>query len=123
MHIGLNGDHLMIQDTARKFAIDRLAAFAEKLDYGGAKDRSLDNLKAMAEPCFMGLKVESEFGGAECGVIVFSLDVTDIARACAATAVTNSDLNMVAELIATIGTDDQKREHLTRCGLGLPPVS
>ncbi|NQY97646.1 MAG: acyl-CoA dehydrogenase family protein [Henriciella sp.] len=123
MYIGLNDDHLMIQDTARKFATDQLAPIAAELDQGGRKQEFLENLKSMAELGFMGLNVDSEYGGAECGVIAFSLAISEAARACAASAVTMSVTNMVAELIATIGTEDQKREHVTKICSGEYPAA
>lgn len=123
MYIGLNEDHLMIQDTARKFATDQLAPIAAELDQGGAKQELLENLKSMAELGFMGLNVDSEYGGAECGVMAFSLAITEVARACAASAVTMSVTNMVAELIASIGTEDQKREHVSKICSGEYPAA
>ncbi|GAB5458773.1 MAG: acyl-CoA dehydrogenase [Henriciella sp.] len=114
MYIGLNEDHLMIQDTARKFATDQLVPIAAELDRGERKKEFLANLKTMSALGFMGLNVESEYGGAECGVIAFSVAITEVARACAASAVTMSVTNMVAELIATIGTEAQKCEHVTK---------
>ncbi|WP_430405181.1 acyl-CoA dehydrogenase family protein [Hyphomonas sp.] len=113
MLIGLNEDHIMVQDTARKFAVDQLAPIAADLDQGACKNAFLSNLKSMADLGFMGLNVSSDYGGAECGVIAFSLAITEVARGCAASAVTMSVTNMVAELIQAIGTEEQKREHVT----------
>jgi len=45
----------------------------------------------------MGINVKAEYGGSEAGVVAFSLAITEIARACASTAVTMSVNNMVAK--------------------------
>jgi butyryl-CoA dehydrogenase len=65
----------------------------------------------------MGLNVASQYGGSGAGVIAFSVAITEIARACAATAVTTSVTNMVAEVIQAIGNDEQKQLYLPKiCG-------
>jgi alkylation response protein AidB-like acyl-CoA dehydrogenase len=46
--------------------------------------------------------------------VAFSLAITELARACASTAVSVSVSNMVAEVIQAIGTDDQKQEYLPK---------
>ncbi len=123
MYIGLNDDHIMIQDMARKFASDKLEPIAAELDQGRRKDEFLGNLKEMAELGFMGLNVESEYGGADCGVLAFSVAITEVARACASSAVTMSVTNMVAELISAIGTEEQKREYVTKICSGQFPAA
>ena len=66
--------------------------------------RFYDNLKKLAELGFMGLNVKDQYGGTEAGVIAFSVAMTEIARACAATAVTVSVNNMVNEVIQALGS-------------------
>ncbi|MEJ2058800.1 MAG: acyl-CoA dehydrogenase family protein [Desulfofustis sp.] len=69
---------------------------------------------AMSELGFMGLNVSDEYGGAEAGVIAFSLALTEIARACASTAVTVSVNNMVCEVIQALGSDEQKENYIPK---------
>ncbi|MEM6680871.1 MAG: acyl-CoA dehydrogenase family protein [Pseudomonadota bacterium] len=118
MYIGLNEDHILIQDTARKFAQDKLAPLAAALDTGGGHDAFLENLKGLSDLGFMGLNINADYGGAACGVLAFSLAVTEIARACASTAVTMSVTNMVAEVIQAIGSEDQKQLLLPKICTG-----
>ena len=88
----LNEEHILIQDTARRFARDSLAPIAAQLDAGAnpEADRTLflKNLHGLAELGLMGLNVRAEYGGSEAGVVAFSLAITEIARECASTAVT-----------------------------------
>lgn len=114
MDISLNEDQMMIKDMASKFAVSELAPIAAKLDEEGDRGAFLANLKKMAELGFMGLNVDADFGGVEAGTVAFSLAITEVARACAATAVTMSVTNMVAEVIQCIASEQQKSYYLPK---------
>jgi alkylation response protein AidB-like acyl-CoA dehydrogenase len=62
----------------------------------------------------MGLNIKDEFGGTEAGSIAFSVAMTEIARACAATAVTVSVNNMVSEVIQALGSNEQKKRYISK---------
>ncbi|MDD2467215.1 MAG: acyl-CoA dehydrogenase family protein [Desulfobulbus sp.] len=114
MNLDLNEEQKLIQDTARDFAKTELEPVAAKLD--AEKDRStlLTNLKKLAELGFMGLNIKEEYGGSEAGVVSFSVAMTEIARACASTAVTVSVNNMVCEVIQAIGSEEQKNAYIPK---------
>lgn len=112
MNLDLTEEQRLIQDTAREFAAAELAPVAAELDRGEKEEVFFSNLKKLAELGFMGLNIRDEYGGAEAGAIAFSLAVTEIARACASTAVTVSVNNMVNEVIQTLGTEEQKRRYI-----------
>ncbi|OMH35328.1 acyl-CoA dehydrogenase family protein [Motiliproteus sp. MSK22-1] len=114
MDLSLTEEQSLIQDTAKRFAESELAPRAEELDQ--TKDREIikSHCRQLAELGFMGLNVSSEYGGTEAGSIAFSLAVTELAKACASTAVTVSVTNMVAEVIQVMGTEQQKQEHLSK---------
>jgi alkylation response protein AidB-like acyl-CoA dehydrogenase len=114
MNFTLTEDQAMIQDMAKKFAQSELAPVADKLDKEGDRALFLTNLKQLAELGFMGLNIDETYGGANAGTIVFSLAVTEIARACASTAVTMSVTNMVAEVIQAIASEEQKSYYLPK---------
>ena len=117
MDLSLTEEQSMIQDMARKFAQTELAPLAAKLDQEGDRDAFLANLKALAELGFMGLNVKAEYGGTEAGTVVFSLAITEVAKACASTAVTMSVTNMVAEVIQAVASEEQKQQYLPKlCG-------
>jgi len=69
----------------------------------------LANLRKLAELGFMGLNVKEQYGGTEAGVVAFSVAMTEIARACASTAVTVSVNNMVCEVIQAVATKSRER--------------
>lgn len=114
MDLSLTEEQLMIQDMARKFADSELAPVAAELDH--TKDQTLfqHNLSQLAELGFMGLNIRGEYGGVEAGTVAFSLAITELARACASTAVTTSVTNMVAEVIQAVGNETQKNTYLPK---------
>jgi len=105
MFLDLNEEQNLIRETAREFTEAVLAPIAAALDRGEEQDLFLDNLKKLAELGFMGLNVKADYGGSEAGVIAFSVAITEIARACASTAVTVSVNNMVCEVIQAVGSE------------------
>ena len=112
MNLDLTAEQKLIQDTARDFAAAELAPIAAELDRGQNNETFFSNLKKLAELGFMGLNIRDQYGGAEAGAVAFSLAVTEIARACASTAVTVSVNNMVNEVIQALGTEEQKRRYI-----------
>lgn len=122
MNLDLNEEQRLIQETAREFAAVELAPVAGELDRGGDAEVFFANLRKLAELGFMGLNVREQYGGSEAGVVAFSVALTEIARACAATAVTVSVNNMVCEVIQAIGSKEQRRRHIPRICSGEYPA-
>ncbi len=114
MFLDLNEEQNLIRETAREFAEAELAPIAAALDRGEQPELFLDNLKKLAELGFMGLNVKADYGGTEAGVIAFSVALTEIARACASTAVTVSVSNMVCEVIQAVGSEEQRLRYIPR---------
>jgi alkylation response protein AidB-like acyl-CoA dehydrogenase len=114
MFLDLNEEQRLIRETARQFAATELAPVAAALDRGEQQELFLGNLKKLAELGFMGLNVKADYGGSEAGVIAFSVALTEIARACASTAVTVSVNNMVCEVIQAVGTEEQRLNYIPK---------
>jgi alkylation response protein AidB-like acyl-CoA dehydrogenase len=114
MDLELNQEQKLIQDTARDFARTELEPVAARLDQVGDQETFLANLKKLAGLGFMGLNIKDDYGGAQAGMVAFSLAVTEIARACASTAVTVSVNNLVCEVIQSVGTESQKKTHIPK---------
>ncbi|MCF6178895.1 MAG: acyl-CoA dehydrogenase family protein [Geopsychrobacter sp.] len=114
MNLDLNEEQKLIQQTAREFAEAELAPVAAQLDQGGDQQPFFDNLLKLAELGFMGLNVRETYGGAETGVVAFSVALTEIARAYASTAVTLSVNNMVCEVIQAVGNEEQRQKYIPR---------
>lgn len=114
MFLDLNEEQRLIRDTAREFASAELEPLASALDRGEEQEQFLENLRKLAELGFMGLNVSADFGGSETGVIAFSVALTEIAKACASTAVTVSVNNMVCEIIQAVGSEKQRQSYIPR---------
>jgi len=114
MFIELTEEQKLIQDTARDFAMNELEPVADQLDRTKDREILLGNLQKLAELGFMGLNIKEEYGGAEAGVVAFSVAMTEIARACASTAVTVSVNNMVCEVIQAVGNEEQKQKYIPK---------
>jgi alkylation response protein AidB-like acyl-CoA dehydrogenase len=114
MQFSLSEEEYLIQDTARKLAEDKIAPLAETLDRGEGREAFLANLKMLAENGYMGLNVSADHGGTEAGTVAFALAVEEIGRACAATGVTVSVSNMVAEVIQAVGSSEQREAYLLK---------
>lgn len=112
MDFGLSETERMIQATARDYATRVLMPQAAELDRTGRFP--LAELKGLAELGMMGVNVPEEYGGTQAGVVAYSLAMQEVARACASTAVTMSVTNMVAEVIARFGSEDQRRAHVPK---------
>ena len=123
MHIALTEEQHLITKTAQQFSSNELAANAGALDRHEGRDTFLSNLKKLAELGFMGLSVNAEYGGTEAGAVAFSSAITEIAKACASTAVTTSVTNMVAEVIQAVGNEDQKQYFLPKICSGEYPAA
>ncbi|MFT5698642.1 MAG: alkylation response protein AidB-like acyl-CoA dehydrogenase [Desulforhopalus sp.] len=122
MNFDLTEEQKLIQDTAREFASAELEPAAADLDQGGSDTIFYENLKKLAELGFMGLNIKDEYGGSEAGVVAFSVAMTEIARACASTAVTVSVNNMVCEVIQALGSEEQKSYYIEKICSGEYPA-
>ncbi|HEY5269223.1 MAG TPA: acyl-CoA dehydrogenase family protein [Anaerolineales bacterium] len=114
MYLELNEEQKLIQDTARAFAQAELEPVAARLDQTGDQEAFLGNLKKLAELGFMGLNIKDEYGGAQAGMVAFSVAITEIARACASTAVTVSVNNLVCDVIQAVGSEAQKKAYIPK---------
>lgn len=114
MYLDLNEEQSLIRSTAREFAADVLSPIAAELDRGERHEVFLENLGKLAELGFMGLNVKADYGGSEAGVVAFSVALTEIARACASTAVTVSVNNMICEVIQAVGSEEQRQRYIPR---------
>jgi alkylation response protein AidB-like acyl-CoA dehydrogenase len=126
MNLNPSEEQGAVVGMARRFAQSVLAPVAARLDLGKNEEADrrlfLKNLQGLAELGFMGMNVKAEYGGCEAGTVAFSLAITEIAKACAATAVTMSVTNMVGEVIQAIASEEQKQAYLPRLCSGEYPA-
>ncbi len=112
MDLELNEEQKIIQTTAREFARAELEPVAARLDQTEDRETFLKNIRKLADLGFMGLNIREEYGGSHAGMVAFSAAITELARACASTAVTVSVTNLVANVIQAAGSEAQKQTYL-----------
>ena len=116
MDLQLTETQALVQKTARDY-VERVV-----LPQAAAIDKEerfpKDILKGLADLGLMAVNVPAELGGAEAGVVSYSLAMQEVARGCASTAVTMAVTNMVGEVIAAFGTDAQKQKYNPKLASG-----
>jgi alkylation response protein AidB-like acyl-CoA dehydrogenase len=116
VNLELTETQTLIRDTARKVARERVAPQARAAD---REERfSPELFKELAELGLMGVNLPSRFGGAEAGVVAYSLAVMELSAACASTSVAMAVTNMCGELINAFGTEAQREKFLPRLTSG-----
>jgi alkylation response protein AidB-like acyl-CoA dehydrogenase len=116
MDLALNETQTLVQKTAREFAQKVVSPQASDIDRHERFPKEI--LKGLAELGLMAVNVPEELGGAGAGVVSYALAMQEVARACASTAVTMAVTNMVGEVIAAFGTDEQKARCCPRLASG-----
>jgi alkylation response protein AidB-like acyl-CoA dehydrogenase len=116
MDLKLDETQALIQKTAREYATRVILPEAAAIDREERFPRAI--LKGLADLGLMAVAVPEELGGAGAGPIAYALAMQEIARACASTAVTMAVTNMVGEVIATFGTDEQKQRYNPKLASG-----
>ncbi len=112
MDLELTETQALVVRTAREYAERVIRPAAAELDREERFPREI--LAGLAELGLMGVNVPAALGGAEAGVVAYALSMMEVARACASTAVTMSVTNMVAEVIARFGNDEQRARYVPR---------
>ncbi|MBW2454179.1 MAG: acyl-CoA dehydrogenase family protein [Deltaproteobacteria bacterium] len=106
----------LIMRTARDFAQRELMPVAAELDRESRFPS--EQVKALAELGLMGVNIPAELGGAEAGVVAYSLAMMEVARGCASTSVTMAVTNMVGEVISYFGSEDQRQKYVPKLTSG-----
>jgi alkylation response protein AidB-like acyl-CoA dehydrogenase len=112
MDFKLTPEQEMIRDMVRDFTEKNIKPVASL--YDEEKQFPYQTLKRMAELGLMGMNIPTELGGAEVGVVAYSLAITEIAKGCASHAVTTSVTNMVAEVIYEFGLEEIRRKYVPK---------
>jgi butyryl-CoA dehydrogenase len=111
MTIQLTDEQLMIRDMVRDFAREVVAPEAAERDH--SKQFPGDILKQMGELGLMGMMIPPEYGGSGADTVTYVLALSEIAAACASTAVVMSVQNsIVCESLLHYGTEAQKERFL-----------
>ncbi len=116
MQLELTETQALVRKTARDYTERSIRPVAAELDATSRFPREI--LRDLAELGLMGVNLPADLGGAEAGVVAYALAMMEVARGCASTAVTMSVTNMVGEVIATFGSEEQKRRYVPQLTSG-----
>jgi alkylation response protein AidB-like acyl-CoA dehydrogenase len=116
MHFELNDTQKLVQQTARDYATRVIAPQAADIDKHERFPREI--LKGLAELGLCAVNVPEAYGGAGAGVVSYALAMQEVAKACASTAVTMAVTNMVGEVIARFGSEEQRQAHNPKLASG-----
>jgi alkylation response protein AidB-like acyl-CoA dehydrogenase len=109
MQFELNETQRMVQQAARDYATRVIQPQAADIDKHERFPREI--LKGLGELGLLAVNVPEAYGGAAAGAVSYALAMQEVARACASTAVTMAVTNMVGEVIARFGTEEQRQTH------------
>ena len=111
MEFTLSETHLMIQETARKFAHEVLAPTADERDE--KEEFPTEAVRQMGELGFMGMMVSEKYGGAGLDTISYVVAMEEISKVDASAGVIMSVNNsLVTWGLENFGSDDQKDRYL-----------
>lgn len=117
MDLELTPDQAEWQASATGFARDRVGPLAAEIDESGEFPSAL--IADAASRGYLGLLVSREFGGKALDHVSYALTIEAVARASATVAVILAVHNsLVCDVIAKVGTADQKQQWLRRLATG-----
>lgn len=110
-------EQLMIRSMVRDLSREEFAPKAMERDK--TKEFPAENIRKLGELGLMGMMVPPEYGGSGADTVSYVLALSEVAYACASTAVVMSVHNsIVCESILRYGTEDQKKRYLNRLASG-----
>jgi alkylation response protein AidB-like acyl-CoA dehydrogenase len=112
MNFDLSDVQAAVRDTARTFAQGKVAPQAARLSKEERFPVAL--LRECAALGLLGVNLPERYGGADAGVVAYSLMMTELSAADCSLSVAVSVTNMVGELIDAFGTEAQKKKYLPR---------
>jgi len=109
--INLSEEQAAVRETARKFAREKLAPIAAKIDVDGKIPREL--YTELGNLSLLGVPIPEAYGGMGLDLLCAATAVEELASACASTALSvSAHVGLCASPIAKFGSDVQKKRLL-----------
>src|SRR5262249_480440 len=107
----LGEEHVLLRDTVRQFALDRVAPVAEELDR--EKRFPYELVAEMAELGLMGMTIRGQCGGGGSDTLAYAIAVEELTRIDSSVAITVAAHHSLGTLpIYYFGSEEQKRRWL-----------
>ena len=117
MNFTFADDHIMMRETARKIAEEKLKPLAKEIDARETPD--LDTLRELGELGFMAMMVPEKYGGAGLDTVSYVIVMEEFSKVCASTGVCVSVNNsLFADGVYKFGTEEQRKKYLPPLGDG-----
>jgi alkylation response protein AidB-like acyl-CoA dehydrogenase len=111
MDFDLEDAHLLLQDTVRRFALERVAPVAEELDR--EKRFPYELVGELGELGLMGMTIPEEYGGAGADTVSYAIAIEELARVDSSVAITVAAHHSLGTLpIYRFGSEEQRQEWL-----------
>jgi hypothetical protein len=110
MDFSLTSEQEALRRRAANFAAEYIMPYAEQ--WSGEGRFPEEAVRSCARYGLTGLTVPQSYGGLGASTVAYSLVITELAAACASTAVTVAVSSMVAETICKFGTKAQQERYL-----------
>jgi len=111
MNYDLEDSHLLVRDTVRQFALEKVAPVAEELDR--EKRFPYELVRELGELGLMGMTIPEEYGGAGADTVSYAIAVEELTRIDSSVAITVAAHHSLGTLpVFQFGSDEQKREWL-----------
>jgi short/branched chain acyl-CoA dehydrogenase len=107
----LGDEHLLLRDTVRQFALEKVAPVAEELDR--EKRFPYDLVSDMADLGLMGMTIPEEYGGGGTDTLAYAIAIEELTRIDSSVAITVAAHHSLGTLpIYYFGSEEQKRQWL-----------
>jgi len=117
MDFDLEDGHLLLRDTVRQFALERVAPVAEELDR--EKRFPYELVVELGELGLMGMTIPEEYGGGGADTVSYAIAIEELARIDSSVAITVAAHHSLGTLpIYLFGSESQKREWLPELAAG-----
>src|ERR1700744_3516568 len=110
MDFELTEDQRAVEDTARRFAAERLAPYAAEWD--ATEHFPIDQLREAAALGFASIYVKSDVGGSEMSRLDAAIIFEELSAGCTSTAAFISIHNMASWMIDRFGSDEVRKRFL-----------
>src|SRR5690242_17018038 len=113
----LGDEHVLLRDTVRQFALEKVAPVAEELDRESRFPYDL--VAELAELGLMGMTIPEEYGGAGTDTLSYAIAVEELTRIDSSVAITVAAHHSLGSLpIYYFGSDEQKQQWLPDLAAG-----
>jgi len=113
----LNEEQLLVQSTVKQFSHDEVQPLARKIDHEHYFPAEL--IPKLGELGFLGINVDSMYGGSELDAVCYAIIIEELARQCASTSVIVSAHNSLCLWpLERYGSEEQKQKYLPQMTTG-----